>query len=350
MRNKSHLEKPITGAHTQNTDTKLDEGGANEIDVTEIPKMATANVTYYVATDGDDSKPGTDAEPFATIQHAIDSIPKILNGYGADIYLKDGTYAEGNIEIHNFVSGDISLWSANWDADLVVIEVPANMYVGFSVDHNSAFIYLAAISIKIQRNNSNCIEAINSSHVQIEDAKVGDNNNTGTTGIYSIGSIIDLRSITDIDANKVATGCAVTWGGILSFYNTNSFGDTFTDVSNGGIISDGIRLVKADYDDAITKKHTPNTDTKLDDGEANEVTAAGLRAHLDNLDISGYQHLLAAEYTELSEWLDDVTLGSDGLTSVPEMVLTPRASALSDVVGGIYFSSIDKSVYCCTEI
>ena len=63
-----------------------------------------------------------------------------------------------------------------------------------------------------------------------------------------------------------------------------------------------------------------------------------------------YYHLLAAEYTELSEWLDDVTLGSDGLTSVPEMVLTPRASALSDVVGGIYFSSIDKSVYCCTEI
>jgi hypothetical protein len=63
-----------------------------------------------------------------------------------------------------------------------------------------------------------------------------------------------------------------------------------------------------------------------------------------------YYHLLAAEYTELSNWLDNVTLGSDGLTSVPEVVLTPRASALSDVVGGMYFSSLDKSVYVCTEI
>lgn len=63
-----------------------------------------------------------------------------------------------------------------------------------------------------------------------------------------------------------------------------------------------------------------------------------------------YYHLLATEYTELSNWLDNVTLGSDGLTFAPEMVLIPRASALSDVVGGIYFSSIDKSVYVCTEI
>lgn len=59
---------------------------------------------------------------------------------------------------------------------------------------------------------------------------------------------------------------------------------------------------------------------------------------------------LESEYKELSEWLDNVTLGDDGLTSVPEIVLTPRASALSDVVGGIYFSSVDKSVFICTEI
>lgn len=63
-----------------------------------------------------------------------------------------------------------------------------------------------------------------------------------------------------------------------------------------------------------------------------------------------YYHLLAAEYTELSEWLDDVTLGSDGLTSVPEMVLVPRAAALSDVVGGMFFSNIDTSIYVCTSL
>ena len=62
-----------------------------------------------------------------------------------------------------------------------------------------------------------------------------------------------------------------------------------------------------------------------------------------------YYHLLSAEYTELSEWLDDVTLGSDGLTSVPEIVLVPRAAALSDVQGGMYYSNVDDSVYVCTS-
>jgi len=62
-----------------------------------------------------------------------------------------------------------------------------------------------------------------------------------------------------------------------------------------------------------------------------------------------YYHLLLAEYTELSEWLDDVTLGSNGLTSVPELVLVPRAAALSDVQGGMYYSNVDDSVYVCTS-
>lgn len=59
---------------------------------------------------------------------------------------------------------------------------------------------------------------------------------------------------------------------------------------------------------------------------------------------------LESEYDELSNWLDDVTLGNDGLTSVPELVLTPSAAALADVEGGLWYSSLDKSVYVCTSI
>ena len=78
---------------------------------------------------------------------------------------------------------------------------------------------------------------------------------------------------------------------------------------------------------------------------------------IDHNDLSGmdggttdqYYHLLSTEYTELSEWLDDVTLGSNGLTSIPEVVLVPRAAALSDVQGGMYYSNVDDSVYVCTS-
>ena len=65
---------------------------------------------------------------------------------------------------------------------------------------------------------------------------------------------------------------------------------------------------------------------------------------------SNFLRFLESEYEELSNWLDDVTLGNDGLTSVPEIVLTPSTTALADVEGGLWYSSLDKSVYVCTDI
>jgi hypothetical protein len=51
----------------------------------DIP-LGTGN-TYYVATDGDDANPGTEAEPFGTIQHAADIVAA-----GDTVYIKGGTY------------------------------------------------------------------------------------------------------------------------------------------------------------------------------------------------------------------------------------------------------------------
>jgi len=62
-----------------------------------------------------------------------------------------------------------------------------------------------------------------------------------------------------------------------------------------------------------------------------------------------YYHLLTSEYTELTQWLDDVTLGSNGLTTVPQVVLTPSASAIAAVEGGIFYNNANKAVYVCTE-
>lgn len=60
---------------------------------------------------------------------------------------------------------------------------------------------------------------------------------------------------------------------------------------------------------------------------------------------------LESEYDELSSWLGGgVSLGSNGVTEVPEIVLTPAASAPSDVEGGMWYSSLDQSVYVCTGI
>ncbi len=61
------------------------------------PTAAAADTAYYVATDGDDSNPGTEAQPFRTIQHGIDE----MSG-GDTLYIKSGTYTEG---LHGFPAG-----------------------------------------------------------------------------------------------------------------------------------------------------------------------------------------------------------------------------------------------------
>ena len=49
--------------------------------------------TYWVATDGDDSASGTADEPWATLQHAADTVPA-----GATVFVRGGTY-EQRVEI-----------------------------------------------------------------------------------------------------------------------------------------------------------------------------------------------------------------------------------------------------------
>jgi len=63
-----------------------------------------------------------------------------------------------------------------------------------------------------------------------------------------------------------------------------------------------------------------------------------------------YYHLLEAEYEELSNWPDNVTLGSNGVTTLPQLVLTPSDAAIEAVEGGIFYNNGDKSVYVCTDV
>ena len=73
-------------------------------------------------------------------------------------------------------------------------------------------------------------------------------------------------------------------------------------------------------------------------------------AGLQGGDTDEYYHLDLADYTELSEWLDDVVLGSGGITRVPQLVLIPSAAAIEAIEGGMFYNNADKSVYVCTDI
>ena len=65
------------------------------------------NATIYVSTSGNNaSGDGSESAPFATIQHAIDSIPKNLNNREITINVASGTYSE-NIEVSGFYGGTL---------------------------------------------------------------------------------------------------------------------------------------------------------------------------------------------------------------------------------------------------
>lgn len=65
------------------------------------------NTTIHVSKSGNDaSGDGTETRPFASIQHAIDCIPKDLSGKTITINIASGTYSE-DVEISGFSGGSL---------------------------------------------------------------------------------------------------------------------------------------------------------------------------------------------------------------------------------------------------
>src|SRR6187549_386423 len=58
-----------------------------------VPTVAAPAATYYVATTGNNSNPGTSSQPWRTIAYAV---PKMVAG--DTTYVKGGTYSEGLIQ------------------------------------------------------------------------------------------------------------------------------------------------------------------------------------------------------------------------------------------------------------
>ena len=54
-----------------------------------VPAVSAPTATAYVATTGSDNNPGTQAQPWRTIQHAADTVAP-----GTTVYVRGGTYAE----------------------------------------------------------------------------------------------------------------------------------------------------------------------------------------------------------------------------------------------------------------
>jgi len=81
------------------------------------------DLTIYVATTGSDTTgDGTSDKPFATIQYAVDIIPKDLGGRTANVIIADGTYNE-TVYIFGYYGGIINIQSSNIDSLSTVCKI-----------------------------------------------------------------------------------------------------------------------------------------------------------------------------------------------------------------------------------
>ncbi|HEX5903693.1 MAG TPA: NPCBM/NEW2 domain-containing protein [Actinomycetota bacterium] len=89
--------------------------------------------TYWVATDGDDAGPGTVDQPWATLQHAADSI-----GPGATVVVREGVYAQ-RVEVRGSGEPGRPITFAAAPGERVVLdgsslEVPAGQNAMIAID------------------------------------------------------------------------------------------------------------------------------------------------------------------------------------------------------------------------
>jgi parallel beta-helix repeat protein len=100
-------------------------------------KKANQGSTYYVATNGSDSNPGTKARPFATINHAVGSLHP-----GDILYIRAGTYAEALLKNAPIPTGTESapVTISGYSGETAILQPPADAYRG--IDLAGKFAYL----------------------------------------------------------------------------------------------------------------------------------------------------------------------------------------------------------------
>lgn len=87
------------------------------------------DVTLYVSPSGDDyNGDGSSGVPFATIQKAIDSLPKNLGGYTATIHIAGGTYSE-RLSIVGFNGGKLVVGTNSQNVTVRGIKIENSRHV-----------------------------------------------------------------------------------------------------------------------------------------------------------------------------------------------------------------------------
>lgn len=177
--------------------------------------VLNAAASYYVATTGSNSNPGTLASPWLTIQYAFDYISKFvdLGGQTVTINVADGTYT-GNINlVAPFTGSGVVILKGN-------LVTPANCI--------------------ISNASTDCIILANGAQLEIEGFKLVSAGGSGiNVGPDATCVIIGNMNFGAVNANHLAA----LWGGQINILSGGSYtisggGQFHLLASNNGVIQD----------------------------------------------------------------------------------------------------------------
>ena len=172
--------------------------------------LAPQGKTYYVATTGSDSNPGTITQPWRTIQKAANTIVA-----GDTVHIRAGTYPERVVPQNSGGAGQPITYAA-YPGETAIIDGTGVAVPEYSGLFNLAGRdYIRVSGLRVIHSNYYGIVADNSSHVTIEHNYTYD---TYSSGISSWNSDTII-----VAGNEVVGACTGPWQEHISISNTDTF-------------------------------------------------------------------------------------------------------------------------------
>ena len=200
----------------------------------EVGPSALSGTVYYVAPTGSDTNPGTEGQPWRTIQKAADTLVS-----GDTVYIKAGTYKE-RVVPQNSGSADNYIVYAASPGDTVIIDgadlnVPE--WAGLFDITNKAYIKVAGLKITNTGPNPHNpgILVDQSNHIIVENNYISNTTDSGI-GVWSSHHII-------VDHNEVVGACYAGWNECISVGGTDvsevRYNHVYRSIKEGICVKDG---------------------------------------------------------------------------------------------------------------
>jgi len=193
-----------------------------------VPKDSSSGqtTTYYVSPDGDDNNPGTEAQPWRTIQKAAEALVA-----GDTVYIKEGTYHERVIPQNSGTPGNYIVYAA-YPGHTVTIDgagITLPQWWGGLFDiSNKSYIKVSGLRIINAGPHLNNVGILvdSSSHIIIEGNYTYNTTSSGI-GVWGSDNVI-------IDNNEVELACNDGEQESITVAGTDTFEVRNNHVHHGG--------------------------------------------------------------------------------------------------------------------